>query len=61
MPKFKMEDIEDIYTYYVMILGMSEDMFWNYDISTVRWIAKDKTAYEGYMAAVREEALREKR
>lgn len=61
LPKIKLEDIEDIYTYYVMILGISEDIFWNYDISMVRWIAEDKAAYEGYMAAIRENEFAKKR
>ena len=55
MPKFELEDIEDYYTYYVMILGISEDIFWSFDISSVRWIAENKSAYDTWISAVREE------
>lgn len=50
-----MEDIEDYYAYYVAILGISEDIFWNMDISSVHWIAEDISAYETWTAAIREE------
>ena len=49
LPKFKVEDIEDMYTYYVMILGISEDVFWNADFSFLKSIVENKTAYDGYM------------
>lgn len=54
MPKFKLEDIEDYYTYYVVLIGVSEDLFWNSDISSVGMVAENKTAYENWLAAVRE-------
>lgn len=54
MPKFKLEDIEDYYTYYVVLIGISEDLFWNSDISSVAMVADNKTAYESWLAAVRE-------
>lgn len=49
MPKFELEDIEDSYTYYVMILGLSEDIFWNADISFVLSVIENKSAFEGYV------------
>ena len=52
MPKFKLEDIEDYYTYYVVLIGISEDLFWN--SSSVGMVADNKTAYENWLAAVRE-------
>ena len=57
LPKFRLEDIEDYYAYYVMILGMSEDIFWNYDISFVHWVAQDKAVYENWIAAARQEEV----
>ena len=54
MPKFKLEDIEDYYTYYVVLIGISEDLFWNSDISSVGMVSDNKTAYENWLAAVRE-------
>ena len=58
MPKFKLEDIEDYYTYYVVLIGISEDLFWNSDISSVGMVADNKTAYENWLAAVREKSPR---
>lgn len=54
MPKFKLEDLEDYYTYYVVLIGISEDLFWNSDISSVGMVADNKNAYENWLAAVRE-------
>ena len=54
MPKFKLEDIEDYYTYYVEIIGISAELFWNNDIRFVGEVAENKTAYDGWLAAVRE-------
>ncbi len=53
MPKFELEDIEDSYTYYVMILGLSEDIFWNADISFVLSVIENKSAFEGYVNYMR--------
>ncbi|WP_050638478.1 hypothetical protein [Candidatus Stoquefichus sp. SB1] len=49
MPKFELEDIEDYYTYYVQILGISEECFWNMDISFVMSVAENKSAYDSYI------------
>lgn len=49
MPDFKVEDIEDAYTYYVMILGISEDVFWNCDVSFVLSIVENKSAFDGFI------------
>ena len=49
IPKFELEDIEDYYTYYVLILGVSEDVFWNCDYSFILSIMENKTAYDSYM------------
>ena len=50
VPKFELEDIEDYYTYYVMILGISEDIFWNMDISFVFSVAANKAAYDSWVS-----------
>lgn len=55
MPKFRLEDIEDYYAYYVLILGIPEDVFWNTDTSFVQWVAEDRAAYENWRAASAEE------
>lgn len=44
-----MEDIEDRYTYYVDILGLSEEVFWNADVSFVIDVIENKEAYDGWL------------
>lgn len=46
MPKFALEDVEDYYTYYVIILGISEDLFWYADYSFVLGVVENKIAYD---------------
>ena len=48
------ENIEDYYTYYVCILGISERIFWDADISVVKTIAANKGAYEAWLAYKKE-------
>lgn len=48
-PKFTLEDIEDFYTFYVLILGIPEDIFWNCDFSFVASVAANKQAYDGWL------------
>lgn len=47
-----MEEIEDYYTYYVQVLGISEEVFWNADISSIERIVENKTAYDSWMSSV---------
>lgn len=54
IPKFELEDWEDYYTYFVMILGMSEDIFWNVDVSSLLSILDNKTAYDNYISYIKE-------
>lgn len=49
MPKFQLEDIEDMYTYYVVILKISEDVFWNADFSFLLSVVENKMAYDGFI------------
>lgn len=49
VPKFEVEDIEDMYTYYVTILKISEDIFWNADYSFLLSVVENKVAYDGYL------------
>lgn len=48
-PKFTLEDIEDFYTFYVLILGIPEDIFWNCDVSFVMGVAENKRAYDAWL------------
>lgn len=54
MPKFKLEDIEDYYTYYVCILGMSEEMFFHADISFLLSVSDNKAAYDSWLSNVKD-------
>lgn len=54
VPKFELIEIEDYYTYYVMIIGISEDLFWNADMSFLRNVVENKLAYDGWMLYIRE-------
>ena len=56
MPKFTLEDIEDFYTLYVLILGIPEDVFWNADVSFVMSVAENKRAYDAWLNGAMEEA-----
>ena len=58
MPKFPIEDVEDAYTYYVMVLGIAESTFWEADLAFLAGVNADKNAYDGWTNAV-EDSLRE--
>ena len=49
MPDFILEDVEDYYTYYVLILKIPEDIFWYADISFMLGVVENKTAYDGWL------------
>ena len=49
IPKFELEDIEDYYAYYVLCLGISEDLFWNADYSFLLSVVENKCAYDNYI------------
>lgn len=49
MPKIDIEDVEDCYTFYVCILGIAEDIFWYCDISFVKSVSENKSAYNGWL------------
>lgn len=44
--------MEDYYTYYVMLLEMSEDLFWHADIAFVQSVAENKAAFDGWHSYV---------
>lgn len=49
MPEFKLEDVEDYYTYYVLILEIPEDIFWFADYKFLLGVVENKTAYDGWL------------
>lgn len=54
MPEFEIEDVEDAYTYYVLILGIPADIFWHADISFLRGVVDNKAAYDGWLNYIRD-------
>jgi hypothetical protein len=48
-PKFELQDVEDYYTYYVLILEIPESIFWYADYSFVLGVVENKTAYDGWL------------
>lgn len=60
-PKFALEDVEDYYTFYVLILEVPEDIFWYADISFVEGVVSNKTAYDNWLGYVQEREQRKHR
>ena len=54
VPAFALLEPDDYYTYYVMILGISEDLFFHADFSFVRAVADSKGAYDAWLSGERE-------
>ena len=50
VPEVPVEDIADAYAYYVLILGIPEETFWDADVWFVRAVAADKAAYDLWFA-----------
>lgn len=48
-PSFELEDVEDFYTYYVLILEIPEDIFWYADYSFLLGVVENKSAYDGWV------------
>lgn len=51
--------MEDYYTFYVLILGLSEDLFWHSDIAFVSDVAQNKAAFDNYMNYQHEKIMKE--
>lgn len=52
MPNFPLDEIEDYYTYYVQIMKVDEDVFWNADLPFLKRIVENKSAYDGWFNSV---------
>ena len=53
--------MEDYYTYYVLILGIPEDIFWYADLSFLLGVVENKTAYDAWLDyAIEKERKRNK-
>lgn len=49
LPEFPLEDVEDFYTYYVQIVGISEELFWNSPINFIKSVVANKSAFDEYI------------
>ena len=49
-PRFELEEFEDYYTYYVLIMKIPDSFFWETDIGTLDRICDNKIAYDGWLA-----------
>lgn len=54
IPKFELEDVEDFYSYFVLISKISENLFWNADYAFLLSVLENKTTFDEYMNKVRE-------
>lgn len=61
MPKFDLEEIEDYYTYYVMIMKIPDALFWDSDLPFLDRVIYNKTAYDGWLSyAIKKEGERKR-
>jgi len=60
-PDFVLEDVEDYYTYFVLVLEIPEDIFWYADYSFLLGVVENKTAYDGWLNYVLERERESKR
>lgn len=61
VPKFELEDVEDYYTYYVLILNLSEELFWNSDFSFLLSVSANKSSYDSFISSERLKISEERR
>ena len=57
MPRFDLETVEDLYTYYVQIHGIGEELFWYSEYSTLLTILENKRAYENWKSYAEEKMM----
>lgn len=55
-----LEEIEDYYTLYVIIYGISEDLFWNADFAFLHNVIENKMAYDGYINYIKWKSTQKK-
>jgi len=61
LPKFNLTEIEDFFVYYVMIIGISENLFWNADYHFLQTVVENKQAFENYMTFKRQKEAERRR
>ena len=60
-PKFTIEDIADAYTYYVLLLGIPESIFWYADYSFVLSVVENKAAYDAWYGSAQRKQMEKQR
>lgn len=48
--------MEDAFTFWVLIQGIPEDTFWDADISFLKGVSADKSAYDAWLSSAQREA-----
>lgn len=54
MPEYMVDSIESAYVSYVVMAGVSEELFWHADLSFLLTVIGDKAAYESWRAVERQ-------
>jgi hypothetical protein len=49
MPHFELCEIEDYYTYYVVIMEIPEQTFWENDLRFLEGVLRNKVAYDRWL------------
>jgi hypothetical protein len=60
MPKIEFESVEDYYTFYVLILGVPEEVFWHFPYKSLMKIADNYTAYKSWEKWIEYERMQKK-
>lgn len=60
IPKFELIEVEDYYTYYVLILGISEDVFFNADYSFLINVVENYDKYSQWLNYVKYKQSKER-
>lgn len=58
VPKLKLCEPDDYYVWYVLVLGIPEDLFWSADVSLLRDVAESKNVFDKWESGEREHAAK---
>ena len=57
IPEFQLQTIEDYYVYYVRIVGISEELFWNADFGFLNRVVENINAVERWKTYIQEKMM----
>lgn len=60
LPPFEMEGVEDFYTYFVDLMGVSEDLFWYSEWSFLMTIVENRSAVNAWKNYAEEKMMERK-